>query len=128
MLREESGQSTVELALAMPLVLCVLVGAVQFALVHHAQHVAATAAAEGARLAAGEHHTLVEGAVRAHELLEAGLGRQAAGFRVSATRRAGSVAFTAGGSYPLFIPWVREIGIPVEATAEVRREGFRSGP
>lgn len=128
MLRDESGQSTVELALAMPLVLCVLIGAVQFALVHHAQQVAATAAAEGARLAAGESHTLREGALRTRELLEAGLGRHAAGFSVEAEERAGSVVLTAGGSYALFIPWVSDIEIPVEAIAAVRREGFRRGP
>ena len=124
----ESGQSTVELALAMPLVLCVLIGAVQFALVHHAQQVASTAASEGARLAASEGRTLMDGAVRAHVLLEAGLGRHGDGFRVSARERAGSVAVTAAGSYPLFIPWVRDLAVPVEARAAVRREGFRGGP
>ena len=128
MLRDESGQSTVELALAMPIVLCVLIAAVQFALVHHAQQVAATAAAEGARRAAGESHTLEEGALRARELLGAGLGRHAAGFLVEAEERAGSVVLAARGSYPLFIPWVSDIQIPVEASAAVRREGFRGGP
>ena len=124
----ESGQSTVELALAMPLVLCVLIGAVQFALVHHAQQVASTAASEGARLAAGEGHTLREGPVRTQGLLQAGLGSHAAGFRVTAEERAESAVLTAAGSYPLFIPWVRDIAVPVEASAAVRRERFRGGP
>lgn len=128
MLSDESGQSTLELALAMPFLLCVLVGAVQFALVHHAGQVAVAAAAEGARLAAGEGHTLAEGASRTRELLEAGLGRHAAGFSVTAEQRGGTVVTAASGHYPLFIPWVQSLAVPVEASAEVRREGFRGGP
>ncbi len=128
MLRDESGQSTVELALAMPFLLVVLIGAVQLALVQHSGQVAATAAQEGARLAAGENHTLAEGAERTRELLQAGLGTHAAGFTVTAEHRGGSVVTTASGHYPLFIPWVRDLALAVEARAEVRREGFRSGP
>ncbi len=128
LLRDESGQSAVELALAMPLLLCVLVGSVQFALVHHARQVAATAAQEGARLAAGEGHSLAEGAERTRALLEAGLGSHASGFSVTAEERSGAVVATASGSYPLFIPWVSDLSVPVEAGAEVRREGFRGGP
>ncbi len=128
MLREESGQSTVELALAMPVLLCVLVGAVQFALVHHAGQVALASAQEGTRLAAGEGHTFAEGAARTRELLGAALGSHAAGFTVTAEERGGTVVATAQGRYPLFIPWVRSLAVPVEASAEVRKEGFRGGP
>ena len=42
----------VEFALVLPVLLLVLIGVVQFALVHHAQNVVTTAAQEGARLAA----------------------------------------------------------------------------
>ena len=50
----EAGESMVEFALVLPVLLLVLVGVVQFALVHHAQNVADTAAQEGARLGAAE--------------------------------------------------------------------------
>ncbi len=126
--RDESGQGAVELALAMPFLLLVLVGAVQLALVHHARHVAQAAAQEGARLAAAEGRSLAEGAERARELLEAGLGSHADGFSVTARERAGAVHATASGRYPLLIPWVRRLAVEVEASSQVRSEGFRGGP
>ncbi len=125
---DESGQGSVELALVMPFLLLALIGSVQLALVHHAGQVADAAAQEGARLAAGEGHSLAEGAERTRELLEAGLGSHAAGFTVTAQEGSGTVALAASGHYPLFIPWVRDVAVLVEATSEVRREGFRGGP
>ena len=127
MLREERGQSTVELALVLPFLLCVLIGSVQFALVEHAGQVADTAAAEGARLAAGEGHSLTEGAERTRELLGAGLGQTGAAFRVTAADEGGTIVVVAAGGYRLFIPWVRDLVIPIEARAEVREEGVRDG-
>ncbi len=126
--RDQSGQGSLELALVMPFLLLALIGSVQLALVHHAGQVADAAAQEGARLAAGESHSLAEGAERTRELLQAGLGAHAAGFTVTAQERSGRVALTASGHYPLFIPWVRDVAVPVEASAEVRGEGFRGGP
>jgi len=127
-LADERGQSTVELALVLPVLLVVLVGAVQFALVHHARNVANTATAEGARLAAGEGHSLAEGALRTRDVLEAGLGPTGAAFAVSTEDWGETIVATASGEYPLFIPWVTELAIPIKSQSEVRREGFRSGP
>ena len=110
------------------MLLVVLIGAVQFALVHHAQNVANTATAEGARLAAGEGYSLAEGAVRTQNVLEAGLGPTGAAFAVSAEDWGETIVTTASGDYPLFIPWVTDLAIPIESRSEVRREGFRSGP
>ena len=128
LLRDESGQSSVELALALPVLLIVLIGAVQFALVHHAENVANTATAEGARLAAGEGNSLLEGAVRTRDVLEAGLGRTGAAFAVTAEDRGETVVTRASGEYRLFIPWVSNLALPIESSSEVRKEGFRSGP
>ena len=124
----ESGQSTLELALVMPALLVVLVGAVQFALVQHARNVADTATAEGARLGAGEGHTLLEGAARTQEVLEAGLGSAGAAFSVRAEDSGGTVVAEASGSYRLFIPWVSDLFVTIESRSEVRKEGLRSGP
>ena len=122
--RSESG--TAELAL--PALLVVLVGAVQFALVQHARNVTGTAASEGARLAAAEGHTLIEGAARARDVLAAGLGRSGAALSVRAEERSGTVALEASGRYRLFIPWVSDLSVPLEARSEVRREGLRGDP
>lgn len=128
LLRDESGQSTVELALALPVLLIVLIGAVQFALVHHAENVADTATAEGARLAAGEGNSLLDGAVRTRSVLESGLGPTGAAFAVTAEDRGETVVAHASGEYRLFIPWVSDLAITIESSSEVRKEGFRSGP
>ena len=118
----------VELALVLPVLLAILIGVVQFALVYHAKDVATAAAQEGARLAAAEGRTPAEGAARARDVLESGLGRTGAGFAVTAQDMDETVVVQAEGDYPLIIPWVTGRSIPIEATAEVHREGFRSGP
>lgn len=128
LLRDQSGSSSVELALVLPVLFAVIVGVVQFALVHHANTVAETAAIEGARLAAAEGYGLEAGAARTRDVLEAGLGAVGAEFVVS-TEEAGDVVIArASGEYPLFIPWVTSLSVPIEAEAEVWREGFRGGP
>ena len=86
LLGAERGQSMVEFALALPVLLVILIGVVQFALVYHARDVASTAVQEGARLAAAEGRTPAEGAVRAHEVLESGLGPSAGGFLAASGR------------------------------------------
>ncbi len=118
----------VELALALPVLLVILIAVVEFALVYHARDVATTAAQEGARLAAAEGRTPEEGVARTQDVLESGLGGTGAGFTVTAQDTGETVVVEASGDYQLFIPWVTGRSIPVEATAEVRREGFRSGP
>jgi len=126
--RDESGGSTAELALVLPVLLVVLIGTVQFALVHHARTVAETAAIEGARLAASDGYGIEQGALRVRDVLEAGLGASAAGFAISAETQGDVVIARASGEYLLFIPWVTSLAIPIEASAEVWREGFRDGP
>lgn len=126
--RDEAGGSTVELALVLPLLLVVLVGVVQFALVHHARTVAESAAIEGARLAAADGSTIAAGALRTQQLLEAGLGETGAGFEVTAEAQGEVIVARAAGEYPLFIPWVTSLAVPIEVSAEVWREEFRSGP
>lgn len=127
-IRDESGGSTAELALVLPVLLMVLIGTVQIALVHHARTVAETAAIEGARLAASDGYGVEQGALRVRDVLEAGLGASAAGFTISAETQGDVVIARASGEYSLFIPWVSSLAIPIEASAEVWREGFRHGP
>lgn len=118
----------VELALVLPVLLIILIAVVQFALVYHARDVAATAAQEGARLAAAEGRTPAEGAGRAQDVLKSGLGRTGSEFAVTAQDTGETIVVQTDGDYPLIIPWVTGRSIPIAATAEVHKEGFRSGP
>jgi Flp pilus assembly protein TadG len=118
----------VELALVLPVLLLILIGIVQFALVYHARDVATTAAQEGARLAATEGRTPEEGEARARAVLQSGLGQTGAGFNVTAEDNGETVVVETSGDYPLIIPWVTGNSIPIEAKSEVHLEGFRSGP
>jgi len=118
----------VELALVLPVLLAILIGVVQFALVYHAKDVATTAAQEGARLAAAEGRTPTEGAARAREVLESGLGKTGREFSVTALDTGETVVVQAEGDYPLIIPFVPGGSIPIQAEAESHKEGFRSGP
>src|SRR3972149_132633 len=89
--RGERGQAMVELVLVLPVLLIILIGVVQFALVYHAKDVATTAAQEGARLAAADGRTPAEGAARARDVLQSGLGRTGAGVRVTGQDTGGAV-------------------------------------
>ena len=124
----EAGESMVEFALVLPVLLLVLVGVVQFALVHHAQNVVTTAAQEGARLAAAEGGDAFDGEQRARDVLGSSLGSTGESFEVAATDDGESVTVRASGGYPLIFPWLGSRDIELDATASVRKEGFRSGP
>lgn len=124
----ESGQSLVEFALVAPVLLLVLFGAVQFALIVHARNVVTTAAQEGARFAAAEGRTPGEGAARAEEVLSAGLGGGADGFSVTVDGGDEVITVRTEGRYRLILPFVLGREMRLEAKAEMRREGFRSGP
>src|SRR6185503_1534973 len=100
----------------------VLIGAVQFALVQHARTVTETAAIEGARLAASEGYTLNDGALRTRDVLASGLGSIGTGFQISAEQQGDVVVTQAKGVYPLFIPWVAQLSIPIVASGEIRKE------
>jgi Flp pilus assembly protein TadG len=68
--QEERGQSLVEMALALPLLLLIILGIIQFGFVFSGQIALSSAAREGARLAAvGAANSLVQ--ARVEEILEA---------------------------------------------------------
>ncbi len=118
----------VEFALVLPLLLLVLVGVVQFALVLHAQNVADTAVQEGARFAAAEGGDAITAEVRARDVLRSGLGGAATSFEVTAADTGEAVVVATEGDYPLVFPWLGSRTISIDASATMRKEGFRSGP
>lgn len=124
----EAGESMVEFALVLPVLLLVLIGVVQFALVHHAQNVVTTAAQEGARRAAAEGGDVIDGEQRTRDVLGSGLGSTGEDFEVVATDDGEMVMVRASGGYPLIFPWLGGRDIELDATARVRKEGFHSGP
>lgn len=124
----ERGQSLVEVALVAPVLLLVLLGAVQLALVVHVRGVVTAAVQEGARYAAAEGRMPADGVTRAQAVLDAGVNRAEAPFTVTARSSGETVVVEAEGRYRLLFPWVTGRSLPIAATAEVRREGFRGGP
>ncbi len=118
----------VEFALVLPLLLIVLIGVVQFGLVHHAQNVATTATQEGARLGAAEYGDALAAEARTLDVLRSGLGGLGDGFGVAAEGSDEWIAVATSGSYPFIIPWLGGQSISISASAEMRKEGFRSGP
>lgn len=62
----ERGSATLELAVAFPVFLLLLIAAVQAALYFYARAIALTAAQQGVQAARLEHHTLEEGMTAAH--------------------------------------------------------------
>ena len=124
-----AGQSLVEAAVALPLVLMVAVALVQFALYAHAQHVVVAAVQDGARVASGQGRTPEEGFVHAQALLHAGLGRHAAAVSLAAGEADGgaTIIVEASGRYRTVIPWVAEGGLPLYGRAVVSKERFRPG-
>ena len=118
----------VEFALALPVLLVVLIGVLQFGLMYHAQNVTTTAAQEGARVAAAQGGDLVSGEVRAQDVLRAGLGKTGASFEVTALDTGEAVVVAASGNYPLIFPWVGSRQVGIHASATMMKEGFQNGP
>ncbi len=127
-LRPEHGQSTVEVAVAFPLLLMAAIGLLQFALFYHAQNVVTGAVQEGARVAAAEDRTLADGIVRAEVLLRAGLGRSAGEIAVRGIDGGYAVAIEAEGQLRTIIPWVADATLPLWGRAVISKETFRVGP
>ena len=127
-LRSERGTSSIEVALVLPVVLLALLGAVQLALVSHAQAVISTAAHEGARVAASESASPQAGAARARQVLASGLGAGSGGYAVSVGTWGDTVVAQVSGSYPLLIPWLGRRSAWLHTQAEARKEVFRAGP
>ncbi len=119
------GQATVEVALAFPTLLVVVLLVLQSALYVHALHVVRSAAQEGARAAAADGATLAAGEARARTLLEAGLGRSGQSLTVSRREDGQGVQVAISGSMGLLVAGpVRALGLPLEAVGRATWESF----
>lgn len=126
--RGERGQAMAEAAVALPLLLIVAIGLVQFALYAHAANVVTGAVQDGARVAAAEDRTVDDGVAHATALLRAGLGQNARDVTVQGIDGGDALAVEARGRLRTVIPWVAEATLPLWARAVVSKERFRAGP
>lgn len=101
--RGQDGQSLVEFAAALPVLLLVSLAVLQFALYVHAQNVVTTACAEGSIVAAAGDGTVGDGVATARSLLEAGLGASAGGLAVQGADGGIAVTIEAKGSMPMLL-------------------------
>ena len=83
---QQDGIATIEFVAVVWMFMLMVLGAAQFGLWWHAQHVVLAAAQDAARLAAAEDGTPAAGRARALDLLHAGLGRDAATTTVQVQR------------------------------------------
>jgi Flp pilus assembly protein TadG len=70
-LGDERGGASAELVLCVPLVMLLILGIVQFALLAHAQHIAQSAAAQGLAAARAQHGSTTAGQAAADNTLAA---------------------------------------------------------
>lgn len=126
--RGEAGQSTVELALVLPVVLLLLFGIAEFGRVIHAYLTIEHAAREGARLGI----TGASDAAIHDRVVEMAVGLDPARLTVSITpsgssRRPGdSLEVRVGYSLPLVVPLISAVfggELPLEASLVMRVEG-----
>ena len=120
---DERGIATVEFTAVVWLFLVIMLGAAQFGLWWHAQHVVLGAAQDAARLVAADGATAAAGHTRARELLQAGLGRDAATAQVQVRRGLEVTQVTVTARLRPLLPIGG--GIRLRATAHSHTERFR---
>jgi hypothetical protein len=123
--RRQHGQATVELVVALPTLVLVMLVVLQSALYVHALQVVHTAAQEGARAAAADGASVADGQVRARALLQDGLGQSGRLLNVSLSEDAQGVQASVSGSMGLLTEGpVHNLGLPLQASARATREVF----
>jgi len=122
--RDQRGIATIEFTAVVWLFLLLVLGATQFGLWWHAQHVVLGAAQDAARIVASEDAIPAAGRARALELLRAGLGRDAAGATVQIRRDPELTQVTVTARLRPLLPI--GAGIRLRATAHSHTERFRA--
>jgi Flp pilus assembly protein TadG len=120
--REQRGIAAIEFTAVVWLFLFIVLGAVQFGLWWHAQHVVLGAAQDAARIVAAEGGTPAAGRARALELLRVGLGRDATGATVHVQSNPQLARATVTARLRPLLPIGR--GIRLHATATSHTEQF----
>lgn len=120
------GQSLVEAAVSLSLLLFVLFGLLQFALWMHASNVVRGAVQDGARIWAAEDGDEAAGRDRTSTLLAVGLGGGADDIEVYASQSdVDTVSVTATGDLRPILPLFEGWTLPLNASASMSKERFR---
>jgi hypothetical protein len=122
---EERGSVALEMALAIPALMLIVLGLLQFGLWYHARQVALGAAQEGARVAAAEGGTAEAGEERALLVFQSGIGGLAGSSRVDASIDAESVSVSISATLNGLLPFPGLSEFRLDSTATSYREGFR---
>jgi hypothetical protein len=121
------GQALVESALVFPMLILLSLGVLQVMLYAHARDVVASAAQEGARLAAEDGRGMDEGVKRAQDLVSAGLGTSVDPVHVEISVTPQAVDLQIDSELRPILPLPVDGGLPVHAEARVAAEHFRPG-
>jgi hypothetical protein len=120
-LRGDRGSVSVELVIATPLLLLMLLAIVQFALWSHATHIAQAAASQGLAAARVQTGTAADGSAEAQQVLDQ-LGRgPLTNTHIAATRGADAASIRVTGEASALIPL---LALPVHAEAAGPVERF----
>jgi len=123
--RCQPGYALVELVLATPLLLMVVVATIEFAWWGHAQNVVTAAVQDGARIASAQDGSLDRGVGIAEALLHDGLGPSATLVTVQPSEDQDAVTLEARGRWPLLSGAGVEWSLPLGARARILRERWR---
>lgn len=123
-LRGDSGAAAVELVVATPLLLLMVMGIVQFALWSHAEHVAQAAASQALAVARVDGGTATAGVRQARQLLDDLARGPLENPDVDVTRSATAVRVRISGTATAVVPFLY---LPVRAEAAGPVEAFRAG-
>lgn len=119
--RGDRGAVSVELVIATPLVLLVLLAIVQFAVWSHATHIAQAAASQGLATARVQDGTAAAGTASAQQMLDQLARGPLSGASVNITRGADSASVRITGTATRVIPF---LSLPVHAEAAGPVERF----
>lgn len=118
----EGGSATLEMVLATPLLLLLLLAIVQFALWQHAIHIADAAAQEGARAARLQGGTASAGAARTHQFLAQLSPTLLTHPQIVARRDANTARVQVTGQALMLIPGLH---LPVRVASQGEVEAFQ---
>jgi Flp pilus assembly protein TadG len=124
LLRGDRGAVSVELVIATPLLLVMLLMIVQFALWSHATHIAQAAASQGLAAARVQHGTTSAGTASAQQMLDQLARGPLTGPRVHVDRTATTATVRISGAATAVIPFLT---LQAEATGPVERFVPHSG-
>lgn len=121
----ERGSATVELVVAVPVLLFMIMLVIQFGLVWHATHVAQAAAQEGVRAARLADGTADAGQARAQTFVHEAAPTLLHGVTVTASRNLRTARVEVRGTVQAVVPG---FGLTVDASLESPIETFRAPP